>query len=55
MTINGETDGGDEAEESISLPVYPCPFVLSVLLDIVQEMNRVGGHSLEKVKIFFFV
>ncbi|GAB4855925.1 Golgi transport complex subunit 1 [Ancistrocladus abbreviatus] len=48
MTITQEQSGEGESEMKISLPSMPSLYISSFLFGACQEINRVGGHVLDK-------
>ncbi|GAB4835330.1 Golgi transport complex subunit 1 [Ancistrocladus abbreviatus] len=48
MTIKQEHSGEGESEMKISLPSMPSLYITSFLFGACQEINRVGGHVLDK-------
>lgn len=49
VSVRADTEGADQVEESMSLPVQASAPVVQVLFRICQSMNRIGGHLMERV------
>ncbi|KAI9020495.1 hypothetical protein DFJ74DRAFT_129474 [Hyaloraphidium curvatum] len=48
VAVKAEDLDGAPAEESISLPVQASAPIVDVFFRVCQDMNRIGGHLLEK-------
>ncbi|XP_048411237.2 conserved oligomeric Golgi complex subunit 1 isoform X1 [Stegostoma tigrinum] len=51
IEIQEETEAGNSVTSKIRLPVQPSWYVQSLLFQLCQEVNRVGGHALPKVTL----
>ncbi|XP_062930613.1 conserved oligomeric Golgi complex subunit 1 isoform X1 [Mobula hypostoma] len=51
IEIQEETEAGNSVTSKIRLPVQPSWYVQSLLFNLCQEINRVGGHALPKVTL----
>ncbi|XP_069055922.1 conserved oligomeric Golgi complex subunit 1 isoform X2 [Pleurodeles waltl] len=51
IEIQEETESGAIVTSKIRLPVQPSWYVQSLLFNLCQEVNRVGGHALPKVTL----
>uniref|UniRef100_A0A4W3K645 Conserved oligomeric Golgi complex subunit 1 n=1 Tax=Callorhinchus milii TaxID=7868 RepID=A0A4W3K645_CALMI len=51
IEIQEETEAGNNVASKIRLPVQPSWYVQSLLFQLCQEVNRVGGHALPKVTL----
>lgn len=51
VEIQEETESGATVTSKIRLPVQPSWYVQSLLFNLCQEVNRVGGHALPKVTL----
>lgn len=49
VAVKAEDENSQTVEESMSLPVQASPSIVDVLFRICQDMNRIGGHLVEKV------
>ncbi len=52
LTVSVEGEGEKSVEEKIYLPFQPSTFLLSYLYAISNEIFRVGGHTIERVRRF---
>ncbi|XP_072414803.1 conserved oligomeric Golgi complex subunit 1 isoform X2 [Chiloscyllium punctatum] len=51
IEIQEETEAGNSVTSKIRLPVQPSWYVQSLLFELCQEVNRVGGHALPKITL----
>ena len=51
MTVSVDNED-NKTEEKIHLPFQPSNFVMSYLHTICNEIHRIGGHTLDKVRAF---
>ena len=54
VSISVESDSGS-TNEKISVPAHPSVFLVQLLFDLSDELNRIGGFSLERVFLSFIL
>eukprot|EP00003_Mantamonas_plastica_P014979 TRINITY_DN2566_c2_g1_i1.p1 TRINITY_DN2566_c2_g1~~TRINITY_DN2566_c2_g1_i1.p1 ORF type:complete len:1118 (+),score=375.97 TRINITY_DN2566_c2_g1_i1:431-3355(+) len=49
--VASEDEQGNDVEEVVKLPTTPSPFVSTMLFGVCEDINRVGGHSMEQLVV----
>ncbi|KXJ04412.1 Conserved oligomeric Golgi complex subunit 1, partial [Exaiptasia diaphana] len=48
LKIEEESETGSKVQSMIRVPLQVSSFVTSLLFSVCQELNRIGGHALDK-------